>query len=105
MRFQPLEKLINLREGYSRKFNINNLQLMLVQHLDELYLFEAHCPHRAHPLNAANLEDGILRCPMHQYEFSLKDGRLLRATEEPCRGLRTFPVVYEGNELGVVLEN
>ena len=104
MRFQPLEKLINLRDGYSRHFKIDNLQLLLVQQLGELYLFEAHCPHRAHPLNAAAIEDGILRCPMHQYDFSLSDGKLLHATEEPCRGLRIYPIVYEGNEMGLMLE-
>lgn len=105
MRFFPLEKLINLRDGYSRQFKIDNLHLLLVQQLGELYLFEAHCPHRAHPFSAVDIDGGILRCPLHQYEFSLTDGTLIHATEEHCRGLRIFPLVYEGNEIGVVLED
>jgi nitrite reductase/ring-hydroxylating ferredoxin subunit len=105
MRFHPLEKLINLHDGYSRQFKIDNLQLLLIQHLDQHYVIEAYCPHRAHPLLAATIAGGVLRCPLHQYAFALDDGRLLRATEQPCRGLRTFGVVYEGNELGVMLED
>ena len=41
----------------------------------------------------------------HHYQFAIDDGRLLHATEEPCRGLRTFEVVYEGNEVGVILSD
>ena len=104
MRLYTLDKLINLHDGYQRQFKIDNLQLLLVQHRGELYLFEAHCPHRGHPLNAATIDRGILHCALHRYEFSLRDGRLLRATEEPCRALRTFDIVYAGNEVGVMLD-
>lgn len=105
MRFYPLEKLIDLHDGYLRQFKIDNLQLLLLQHHDELYLFEAHCPHRGHPLSTAVIGSGVLRCPLHQYEFALQDGRLLHATEAPCRNLQTFPLVYEHNEVGVMLED
>lgn len=105
MRFYPLDKLINLQDGYSRQFKIDNLQLLLMQHLGERYLFEAHCPHRAHPLESACIDNGVLRCPLHQYAFSLRDGQLLQATEQPCRGLRIFTIVYEGNEIGLMVED
>lgn len=103
MRFYPLEKLINLHDSYSRQFKIDNLQLLLFQRLGELYLIEAQCPHRAHPLDVASIDGGVIQCALHNYQFAIDDGRLLHATEEPCRGLRVFPVVYEGNEVGVML--
>jgi len=104
MRFYPLEKLINLHDNYERQFKIDNLQLLLIQRHGELFLMEAHCPHRGHPLAAASIEAGCIRCSLHQYEFSLADGRVLHATEEPCRALRTFEIVYAGNEIGVMLD-
>lgn len=104
MRFYGLEKLINLHDNYCRQFKIDNLQLLLIQRAGEHFLIEASCPHRAHPLDVATIENGIIQCALHQYQFSIGDGRLLHATEEPCRGLRTFQVVYEGNEVGVMLE-
>ena len=104
MQFYPLEKLINLHDGYVRAFKIDHYQFLLIQHRGERYLIEASCPHRSHPLNTAAIDDGVIQCPLHQYRFAIDDGRLLHATEEPCRNLRTFPVVYEGNEVGVVLQ-
>lgn len=104
MRFYPLEKLINLHDEYSRQFKIDNLRLLLIQRDGERYLIEGHCPHRGHPLDVGTLEEGVIQCALHHYRFSVADGHLLHATEEPCRGLRTFELVYEGNELGVMLE-
>jgi nitrite reductase/ring-hydroxylating ferredoxin subunit len=107
MRFYSLERLINLHDNYVRQFKIDHINLLLIQRLGELFLLEASCPHRSHPLDAADIDssNGVIQCALHQYQFSLRDGRLLHATEEPCRALRTFPVVYEGNEVGMMLQN
>lgn len=104
MRFYPLEKLINLHDDYSRQFKIDNLQLLLIHHRGRLHLIEGRCPHRGHPMDVATLDEGAIQCALHHYQFSLDDGRLLHATEEPCRALRTYELVYEGNEVGVMLE-
>lgn len=105
MRFYPLDKLINLHDDYSRQFKIDSQQLLLLQRQGKLYLIEANCPHREHPLDIATVDNGIIQCALHHYQFAIDDGRLLHATEEPCRGLRTFEVVYEGNEVGVMLNS
>ena len=104
MRFFPLEKLINLHDGYVRRFKIDHLQLLLIQRQGELYLIEARCPHRQHPLDQGTIDNGIIQCALHQYQFAIDDGRLLHFTEEPCRSLQTFGVIYEGNEVGVMLD-
>ncbi len=105
MRFFPLEKLINLHDHYTRQFKIDNLSLLLIQRGGERYLIEARCPHRDHPLEVASIANGVIQCALHQYQFAMTDGRLLHATEEPCRGLRTFELVYDGNEVGVMLDD
>lgn len=104
MRFYPLEKLINLQDGYTRQFKIDHLQFLLLQCGEERYLIEAHCPHRGHPLDAAAIGAGRIQCPLHHFSFSLVDGQLVNAGEQPCRNLRIFELVYEGNEVGVMLE-
>lgn len=105
MRFYPLEKLINLHDSYSRLFKIDNRDLLLIQRRGERYLVEGRCPHRGHPLDVATLDGGVIQCVLHHYQFAIDDGRLLHATEEPCRALRTYSLVYEGNEVGVMLED
>lgn len=104
MRFYPLEKLINLHDNYTRTFKIDALQLLLIQREGERYLLEANCPHRESPLDVASIAGQTITCPLHHYQFSLQDGALLNATEEPCRGLRTFTLIYEGNEVGLMVE-
>jgi len=103
MRFRPLEKLINLGDGYRREFRIDEWALLLAQEQGEVYLLEARCPHREHALDTASIRGGAIECPLHRYRFRLADGALLHASEEPCRALKTWPLVYEGNELGVML--
>ncbi|MDX1733436.1 MAG: Rieske (2Fe-2S) protein [Halioglobus sp.] len=105
MRFYPLEKLINLHDDYSRQFKIDHLQLLLLQRGGELYLLEASCPHRAHPLDVATVAEGTIQCALHHYRFSIRDGSLIHSTEEPCRNLRVYTPVYEGNEVGIMLDD
>lgn len=104
MRFYPLEKLINLEDGYRREFRIDYHRLLLIQHAGECYLIEALCPHQEHPLLEAWIEDGEVLCPLHGYRFSLLSGRLVNTDKDNCRPLRVWPLVYEGAEIGVVWE-
>ena len=103
MRFYRLEKFINLHDGYRRVFKIDERQLLLVQHAGECHLLEAHCPHRGHPLETADIDGSGIRCPLHGYQFELSDGRVRIAGEEPCRALRCYELVCRATDLGVML--
>jgi len=103
MRFQPLEKLINLHEGYRRAFKIDSLSLLLLQQNEQRYLIEGHCPHQGHALAQATVDGTCIQCPLHQYRFDLVSGELISATKQACRNLRTFELVYEGNEVGLLM--
>ncbi len=104
MRFQALEKLINLHDGYSRTFKIDNLQLLLRQDNGQLYLIGATCPHRGHPLAEADIDGNTIECPLHGYRFDLATGRAVHITEAACSSLKAFELIYEGNEVGVMIE-
>jgi nitrite reductase/ring-hydroxylating ferredoxin subunit len=104
MRFHPLDKMINLHDDYTRVFRIDNLKLLLVQRNGERFLIEADCPHRGFPLERGSFADGTIECPGHHYRFSTADGHLIYASEQPCRALRVFTPIYQGNEIGVLLE-
>jgi nitrite reductase/ring-hydroxylating ferredoxin subunit len=103
VRFFSLEKLINLHDGYRRVFKIDERQLLLIQECDERYLIEAFCPHRGHSLLDASIQNNTVRCPLHGYQFALNDGCLRVATEEACRALRCYDLVYRDTDLGVML--
>jgi nitrite reductase/ring-hydroxylating ferredoxin subunit len=105
VRFYPLEKLINLHDGYARQFKIDSHQMLLLHSGGELFLIEGRCPHREQVLDGGCIEGDALVCPLHGYRFSIRSGQLLHASEEPCRSLRVYPVQYEGTEVGVLLED
>lgn len=105
MRFVPLEKLINLEDGYRREFLVEYRRVLLIQHDGERYLLEARCPHLEHPLIEARLQGDEILCPLHGYRFSLRTGKLIHATHESCRPLKLWPVVYEGQDVGIALES
>ncbi len=103
MRFYLLEKLINLHDGYRRSFKIDQHQLLLLQENGEQYLIEALCPHRGHPLESGCVENHALRCPLHNYLFDLRDGRVRHTTEAPCRALRRYELIAREKDIGVML--
>ena len=103
MRFYSLDKLINLYDGYRKVFKIDQHGLILIQRNGELYLLESHCPHRGHPLSEADVDGEELRCPLHGYRFNIDDGHLVFASEEQCRGLKRYELVYQQTEVGVIL--
>lgn len=103
MRFYSLEKLINLYDGYRKLIKIDQHNLLLLQTDGELVLLESHCPHRGHPLTEASVAGGRIQCPAHGYSFRLDNGQSVRVTEEPCRDLKVYELIYEATEVGVML--
>ncbi len=105
MRFYPLEKLINLHEGYTARFQIDDLGLLLLERDGERYLVEAKCPHQGQALDDAAISSGCIECPRHQYRFSLSSGRLQAPADQSCRSLRIFDLVYRDNEVGILVRD
>lgn len=104
MRYYHLAHFIDLHDGYRQLFHIEQYRLLLIQEANERFLIEAACPHRGHPLAAADvIGSDTLRCPLHGYQFALATGELRLATEEPCRGLRRYELVERATDIGVVL--
>ncbi len=104
MQYYGLEKLMNLSDGYRKVFKIDAHELMLAQIDGQRFLIEARCPHRGLSLEHASVSaGGRLHCPHHHYQFNWNTGALEAYSEEPCRALRVFKLVYQGNEVGVML--
>ena len=98
--FYPLEKLMNLYDGYQRAFVVEGKPLLLIQDEGRCYLILNQCPHQSMPLTHGTVQQGHLRCPVHGMSFSLKTGI---STDGCPAGLQFIPLAYEGNQLGVFL--
>ena len=53
---------------------LNDLSICLIRTEHELLAFEDKCPHRGHPLSEGKCVDGVLRCALHGWEFSIPEG-------------------------------
>ena len=99
MTFFALEKLHRLHDGYVRPFTVAGRNILLVQSEGEPFILENRCPHMDAPLTYGTVTQGRIRCPLHGIEFDLRTGR------GTCtKLLQGFPVIYDGNQLGVVFE-
>ena len=75
--------------------------LLLLQEEGRVYLIANRCPHMDAPLHKAKIIQQVLRCPSHGMEFDLRTGRALGGAADCVAPLEFFPLVYEGNTVGV----
>jgi toluene monooxygenase system ferredoxin subunit len=49
---------------------------VLLCNLDgDVFAYADRCPHLANPLSEGDLEDGVLRCAAHEWQFDARTGR------------------------------
>lgn len=101
MSFHVLEKLSQLYDGYRKEFRVSGRSLLLLQDEGRVYLIENRCPHMDAPLTHSTVSHGKLRCPIHGIEFVLSTGAACGPLMGTLDSLVSFPIVYEGNTLGV----
>lgn len=74
-----------LRKGY--RLRVGRHEFRVVQVRGELVAFSTLCPHLLGPLDDAEVHDGQVRCPWHDYCFDVRTGeavgRRLRLTPAP----------------------
>lgn len=96
--FYPLERLINLSEGYRQTFKVAGRDLLLMVVDNQPLLLEDSCPHQGAPLRTATLVGTVLRCQRHGIEFQLPSGRALQPA---CPNLKMFALVYDSDRIGI----
>ena len=102
MSFLPLEKLINLYDGYRKVIKHNALEVLILQHEGQLYVLQNRCPHQEQPLHTAEVQGGVIFCARHQYGFDLRTGEQL---ESACAALKLYPPIFEGAVVGIEVDS
>ena len=60
------------------------------------YAMNNICPHLGGVLSYGFLDDNVVTCPLHMWEFDVKTGKCLWPEQEK---LPTYPVKVEGNDI------
>lgn len=101
MAFYGLAYLADLHDGYCASFVVKGRPLLLLQDKGEAVVIENRCPHMDAPLASGKIVDGAIVCRAHGIGFDLRSGRARGPLSQTLDCLRFFPVIYEGNKVGV----
>jgi len=73
-----------------RVFNLEGIEILVVNVEGKFYAFENRCPHLSYPLYYGSLDGEVLICGFHYAKFNIKTGKSLGAvTHEFLKVFRT----------------
>ena len=113
--FFPVAHTTEFRNGTMRKVMAGSTWMLLARINGQFYATELLCPHLEADLSEGTLSGTTLTCPMHNSQFDLRDGRVVRWTDltgivltyakkiRPPRPLKCYPVRIDGNTVLVGL--
>jgi 3-phenylpropionate/trans-cinnamate dioxygenase ferredoxin component len=113
--FVRAARFSELREGALSKVTVTGTDLLLARVHGHVYATELLCPHLQADLSEGTLNDTILTCPLHNSQFDVRDGRVVRWTDltgavlayatkaRPPRSLKCYPVRIDGESVLVGL--
>lgn len=74
--------------------------ICLTHHEGKYTALDNRCPHQGGPLGEGSIENGLLRCPWHGWDFNPCGGD----SDGFEDGLETFPIKFEGDTIYVAIE-
>ena len=78
-------------EGRVRTAVVDGRSVALTRCGGRVGALDNHCPHQGGPLGEGSIENGLLRCPWHGYDYDPTTGR-------PPAGFSDAPVAYPVDE-------
>lgn len=72
------------------------LSIVLFKLNGQIYAIENRCPHMGGPLGEGAIEDGIITCPWHGWQFDIPTGC---CENMPGEDARRIPIIVEGNNI------
>lgn len=85
-------------EGNPYRVSVGKRRGILFVRAGEGYnVFVDRCPHQGMSMRRGTIEDDVLVCPHHRFQFSVHDGSPLRS----CPPATTLPFTLEGDRIVV----
>jgi NAD(P)H-dependent nitrite reductase small subunit len=87
-------------EGGGTVVEVDGKRLALFRYRDEFFALDETCPHRGGPLHEGVIQEGVVACPWHLWQFNLRSGI---SPVNPLSRVRTYPIRVEAGDLLVTL--
>lgn len=82
----------DVREMEITKISVGDLPLILVKDAGDIFAYHAACPHEKHSLGNAEIEEGVIICQKHLWEFEIRTGIHITRVPMAERNLVRYPV-------------
>ncbi len=102
MAFERVAELARLDPTRGLCVHAGGIEIGLYLIGDEVIAIENACPHAGHPLSEGQVVDGIVRCPLHGYEYDVATG--FRAEDGDGWPIPRFAVRVDAGEVWVDVE-
>lgn len=77
---------------------IEGKRLALFRYQGKVFAVDEVCPHRGGPLHEGTVQEGVLACPWHLWQFDLKTGE---SPVNPLSRIRVYRVSVEEGDVFV----
>jgi nitrite reductase (NADH) small subunit/3-phenylpropionate/trans-cinnamate dioxygenase ferredoxin subunit len=92
--YVPVARVADVPPGTGTVVETNGRKLALFNVDGTFYALDNTCLHRGGPVGEGDLEDTIVTCPWHGFQYDVTTGRNVF---DPEVGLETFPVRVSGD--------
>jgi toluene monooxygenase system ferredoxin subunit len=82
----------NIRDNEINEVSVDDLHLVMVKDAGDIFAYRDECPHEQQPLSQGALEDGLIICSRHLWEFEVRTGQHLTHLPMVERNLVQYPV-------------
>lgn len=87
-------------EGQGKDFTVAGHVIGLFFTEGNYYAISDFCPHQGASLSGGHVEDGLVMCPWHAWQFRLKDGAWANSPSSPIR-CESYPVRIVDGEIQI----
>lgn len=77
-------------------------KLALFKEGEDVFAIQDACPHKGASLAEGTVDEGVVTCPLHAWEFCLNDGHCLTY---PGRNVRRYPLLIDNGNIFLLTDN
>jgi toluene monooxygenase system ferredoxin subunit len=99
MSFERAMKLSDLKEGETKAFNLKGRKILLLKWKGNVRAYLDRCCHLGQPLSPGRMENGVLTCPLHEWQYDADTGSGINP-----RGVKLVSVPVEVCGDGIFVE-
>lgn len=96
--FVKVASLSQLAAGTGRAVEVNGKSIALFNVNGKVYATDNACLHQGGPLGEGMLEEEVVTCPWHMWQYNVRTGESL---EDSTLKVETYPVRVSGDDIEV----